>query len=122
MAIYNGKDGIVKIGTDTIAELKSFSIDQKADTIETTNMTSAAKTYVAGKTSWSGSFECHFSDDDTAQLAITSGAIVTLSLYADTTAGKTGEAHVDSITISTATDDVTSISYSFTGTGTLADV
>jgi len=122
MAIFSGKDGIVKIGTDAVGELKSFGIDENADTIETSNMTSSYKTFVAGKTSWSGTFECHYSDTDAGQAAITVGSIVSLSMYIDATNGKTGDAHVDSIGVSTGDDEVTKVSYSFTGTGALADI
>ena len=34
MAITRGKDGVVKVGTSTIAEVVDWGLDQTADTIE----------------------------------------------------------------------------------------
>jgi hypothetical protein len=119
MAIHDGTGGSIRVGSDVLAELKSFNVDQKSDPIETTNMASTAKTFVAGKTSWSGSCDCFWSDDDTAQGTLTAGAQVTITFYP--TAGKsfTGSAHVDSLTIDSSTDDMINASFSFTGTGAL---
>ena len=40
MASHIGRDGIVKVGSRyTVAEVKSFSIEESADTVETTKMT-----------------------------------------------------------------------------------
>jgi hypothetical protein len=119
MAIYSGSGGSIKVGTDVLAELKSYSIDQKSDPIETTNLASSAKTFVAGKTSWSGSCDCFWSDDDTAQGALTAGAEVTITFYPTSGKSFTGSAHVDSLTIDSSTDDMVGASFSFTGNGAL---
>ena len=47
MATFKGNDGSVLIGTDVMAQVISFSVDETADTIETTSMGDTAKTYVA---------------------------------------------------------------------------
>jgi len=38
MATFLGKNGVIKVGTNTIAELRSFSITQTAATAEDTTM------------------------------------------------------------------------------------
>ena len=35
---YKGKDGVVKIGSNVIGQIKNFSVEQTADTIEDTSM------------------------------------------------------------------------------------
>jgi predicted secreted protein len=49
MASATGTDGIVKLVTDggslaTVAEVRSFTIDETADTIESTSMGDSART------------------------------------------------------------------------------
>ena len=57
MATYTGKSGVLKISDtagattlQTVAEVRSFTLDSTMDTIENTTMTAAnnARTYVAG--------------------------------------------------------------------------
>ena len=55
MAIHKGSEGVAKIGTSTIAEVKDWSISESADTIDTSSMGDTARTKVAGLTSASGS-------------------------------------------------------------------
>ena len=38
MATHKGSEGLVKVGSATIAEVKSYSLEESADTIETTKM------------------------------------------------------------------------------------
>ena len=53
MATHTGIEGTVKIGANAIAEVRTFSIKQSAETIEDTTITDTAKTFIAGQTSWS---------------------------------------------------------------------
>ena len=45
MATFKGSDGVVKIIGNAIAEIRSFSVEQTADTIEDTKMGDTARTY-----------------------------------------------------------------------------
>ena len=38
MATHAGSEGTVKVGSDAIAEIRSFSIEETADTLEDTSM------------------------------------------------------------------------------------
>ena len=81
MASHIGRDGIVKVGSaNTVAEVKSFSIEESADTVETTKMTDTSRTHAITLTSFSGSLDCFWDETDTTgQGALTIGASVTLS-------------------------------------------
>ena len=46
MANHKGSEGVVKIGSDTIAEVKDWSFDETADTTEDTVMGDAARTRI----------------------------------------------------------------------------
>jgi hypothetical protein len=82
MANHHGKDGTVKIGSNTVAEIKSFTLDQTSDTVEDTSMGDSMKSYKVGQGDASGSITCHFDETDTSgQGAMTNGASVSLALY-----------------------------------------
>lgn len=82
MATHHGKLGTCKVGANTVAEIKSWSLDESADTVEDTAMGDSSKTYIVGTTDASGSVTCHWDETDTTgQGAMTVGASVTLNLY-----------------------------------------
>lgn len=130
MAITRGKDGVVKIGTNTIAEVVDWNLDQTADVIETTSLTATARTYTPGKTAGTGSITTNWDETDSnGQGAMTTGAIVALKLYPEGDAGgDTFYAFSGIITsigqASGGSDGIVSAVYGFTVSGaiTLATV
>jgi len=123
MATHTGSEGLVKIGSDTVGELKSWSVSESANMIDTTTLSSTTQTFATGTTSWSGSCDCFLDEGDTAQGALTAGAEVTLSFYFEgaTAPDKyyTGTAKVESIDRNGSMDDMVNASFSFRGTGAL---
>tara|TARA_R100000664_G_C2735843_1_gene125318 strand:- start:875 stop:1258 length:384 start_codon:yes stop_codon:yes gene_type:complete len=122
MANHKGSDGTVHVGTDAVAEIRSWSLESTADTIEDSVMGDSARTYQVGLASWSASVDCYWDDDDTAQTALTAGASVSLTLYPEgTSAGTkyTGTALVTSVSTSSSFDGMLEVSFSCTGTGAL---
>ena len=82
MATHKGSEGLVKVGSATVAEVKSYSLEESADTLETTKMGDAARTYLPSLTSFSGSVDCFWDEGDSAgQVALSVGASVTLVFY-----------------------------------------
>lgn len=82
MANHKGSEGLIKVGTDTIAEVKDFSISETAETIDDTTMGNTARTKQVSLTTASGSLTAFWDETDTAgQGALTIGASVTLNLY-----------------------------------------
>ena len=123
MANHTGSEGVVKIGTNTISEVRSFTITETGDTIEDSTMGDSSRTYKAGMKTFTGSVVCYWDETDTAQIALTVGASVTLNLYPEgTTTGDkyyTGSVLVTSIERSAAFDGMVETTFSFQGTGTL---
>ena len=124
MASHIGRDGIVKVGAATVAEVKSFSIEESADTVETTKMTDTARSHAITLTSFSGSLDCFWDETDTTgQGALTIGASVTLALYPEgDTTGDTyysGTALVTGVSRSASFDGMVEASISVQGTGAL---
>jgi hypothetical protein len=83
MATHKGSEGIVKVGSsNVVAEIRSYSIEESADTLEDTSMGDSAKTYKASLTSFSGSLDVFWDETDTSgQGALSIGAEVTLNFY-----------------------------------------
>ena len=123
MANHTGSEGVVKIGTNTISEVRSFTITETGDTIEDSTMGDASRTYKAGMKTFTGSVVCYWDETDTAQIALTVGASVTLNLYPEGTATGdkyyTGSVLVTSIERSAAFDGMVETTFSYQGTGTL---
>jgi predicted secreted protein len=124
MTTHTGSEGTVKVGSDVIAEIRSFSIEETADTLEDTTMGDIARTYKSSLTSYSGSLDVFWDETDvTGQGALTIGAEVTLAMYPEgDTAGDsylTGTAIVTGRSISSSFDGLVEMSISVQGTGAL---
>ena len=115
MAHVAGKAGQVDTGS-AVSGIKSWTLDYTVDMLETTDFADAGvKTFVAGGSGWSGTFEGY--KDGVPQ---TIGASITLKLY-EVAAGAywTGAAFITGVSSSAATDGIVSYSYTFQGTGAL---
>lgn len=123
MANHTGSEGVVKIGTNTISEVRSFTLTETADTIEDTTMGDSSRTYKTGMKTFTGSVVCYWDETDTAQIALTVGSSVTLNLYPEgnSTGDKyySGTVLVTSIERTAAFDGMVEATFSFQGTGTL---
>jgi predicted secreted protein len=124
MAIHKGSEGVIKVGANTVAEVKNYSVEETGDTVETTSLGDSARTFTSTLTSWSASVDAFWDETDTTgQGALTIGAEVTLNVYpegADT--GDTyyaGSAIVTGVSISGSFDGTVDASISLQGTGAL---
>ncbi|MCP3654347.1 MAG: hypothetical protein GY766_05545 [Herbaspirillum sp.] len=126
MATHTGSEGTVKVGSNAIAEIRSFSIEESADTLEDTSMGDTARTYKSSLTTFTGSVDVLWDEtDSTGQGALTIGAEVTLNLYpeGDTTGDVyyTGTAIVTGRTINSSYDGLIEMSISVQGSGALSE-
>ncbi len=76
MTTYKGNSGVVKIASNSIAELTSFSITETEGTTEDTALGDTARTFMAdGLQAWSGQVSGHYYPGDTnGQALIVAGA------------------------------------------------
>ena len=75
MASLTGNNGKITLAGTQVLNVKTYSCDIKADTIETSSMGTDARTYLKGLSSWSGSADVIV---DTANLTGGANAIATL--------------------------------------------
>ena len=123
MAIQKGNAGIIKIGSQSFGEMRSYSIDHNSDTIESSKMGSTFKTYETGLTDFTASIEGYWDEDDAVQSAMTAGALVVLIFFpegdASGTTRYTGSAIVTGISRSASHDGLVECSFSVQGTSAL---
>ena len=123
MATHTGSEGTIKIGSDVLGELRSFSLESTSETIEDTSMGDTSRTYKVGLKSFTGSASVFFDENDTAQTALVAGAEITLNVYPEgATSGDsyyTGSAIVTGKTINSSFDGMVEAEVSFQGTGAL---
>jgi predicted secreted protein len=126
MATHKGSEGTVKVGSNAIAEIRSYSIEESADTIEDTSMGDSARTYKPSLTQFSGSIDVFWDETDTSgQGALDVGSEVTLNFYPEgDTSGDTyysGSAIVTGVTRTGSFDGLVEASISVQGNGALTE-
>lgn len=134
MTAYVGNAGVVQIDDDTgtaqtVAEVRSYSIEQTSDTIEKTVMGNSTRQYVKGMSTFSGTADVfwdptHFTTIDLNPTVGSVGAtskVVTLRIY-PTGSGTSwsGEVVVTGYTVNGTTDGMIEASISFQGTGAVS--
>lgn len=122
MATHKGSEGVVKVGSNTVAEVRDWSLTITADTVEDTTMGDSARTYKPSLTSATGSISAYWDETDaTGQGAMTAGSEVTLNLYPEgDSSGDTYYTFSAIITeegASAAFDGMVEASYSFSANG-----
>tara|TARA_R100001086_G_scaffold222334_1_gene139772 strand:+ start:84 stop:473 length:390 start_codon:yes stop_codon:yes gene_type:complete len=125
MATFLGKGGTVQVGSNSIAEIRSYSIDETIDTVEDTSMGDSAKSHLVTLKDFSGSVDVLFDDTDTnGQTALSVGSSVTLVFAPEgVTSGSvklSGTALVTAKSVSATYDGLVESTISVQGTGGLA--
>ena len=125
MAFYHGKDGVFKVGANTVAECQEWSVEDEVDVAPAPAQGQEWERINTGEKRWSGSLTCwHDMTDTNGQLAIDdAGNSVTLNLYPEgETSGLrelTGTAIVTKVTHGSAQGDNVPITIEFRGNGAL---
>ena len=124
MATHTGVSGLVKVGTATVAEVRSFTLDTTAELLEDTALTDTSKTFQVGKKGATASIECFWDETDSnGQIAIAEGSQVTMALYPE--GADSGDYYfsgtwlITSNSTSTPTDGMIEATFSATLTGAL---
>ena len=123
MATHHGKEGVVTAGGTAIGELTGFTIETTGDVVEDTQLSDSTKSFLAGRTSFSGTLEMHYDEADAQQETLTAGSSISFVLLPEgnTTGDQsfTGTGLVTGMSINNTMDGVVSRSVTFQGTGAL---
>jgi hypothetical protein len=126
MATHTGSEGTVKVGANTIAEIRSYSIEETSDTAEDTSMGDSYRTFKTTLKAWTASVDVFWDETDTnGQVAMTVGSEVTLNVYPEGATAAvsekylTGTAIVTGKTVTASFDGMVESTITLQGTGTL---
>lgn len=124
MATHTGSEGTVKVGANAIAEIRSYSVEETADTVEDTSMGDSYRTHKTTLKAWSGTVDVFWDETDTTgQSALVVGSEVTVNFYPEGSstgdAYMTGTAIVTGKTVSASFDGMVESTITLQGTGAL---
>ena len=123
MATHHGKEGVVTAGGTGVGELTGFTLETTADVVEDTQLSDSTKSFVAGRTSFSGTLEMSYDETDSPQQTLTAGSSISFVLLPEgNTSGDedfTGTGIVTGMSINDALDSIVTRSITFQGTGSL---
>ena len=124
MATHHGKEGVVKAGGTAIGELTGFTLETTADVVEDTALTDATKSFVAGRTSFSGSLDMNYDETDSPQQTLTVGSEISFVLLPEGNSSGdesfTGSGIITGMSVTNGMDAIISRSVTFQGTGALS--
>ena len=123
MATHHGKEGVVTAGGTAIGEVTGFTLETTADVVEDTALSDAAKTFLAGRTSFSGTIDMHYDEADAQQETLTAGSSISFVVLPEgNDSGDqsfTGSGIITGMSVSNGMDSIVSRSVTFQGTGAL---
>ena len=124
MATHTGSAGLVKVGSNTAAEIRSFTLDTSAEVLEDTTLGDTSRTYQIGKKGATVSVECWWDETDTnGQIALAEGSSVALNLYPE--GADSGDYYfsgtyiITGSSVSVPTDGIIEATFNATMTGAL---
>ena len=123
MATHFGKEGVVTAGGTGIGELTGYTLETTADVVEDTQLSDSTKSFVAGRTSFSGTLEMSYDETDSPQQTLTAGTSIAFILAPEGNSSGdetfTGTGIVTGMNVNVSLDGITTRSVTFQGTGTL---
>ena len=123
MATHHGKEGVVTAGGTGVGELTGFTLETTADVVEDTALTDATKSFVTGRTSFSGTLEMNYDETDSPQQTLTAGSEIAFVLLPEGNASGdekfTGSGIITGMSVSNAMDAIVTRTITFQGTGSL---
>ena len=125
MATHTGSSGLIKVGTNTVAEVRSFTLDTTAELLEDTALTDTSKTFQVGKKGATASVECFWDETDTnGQIALAEGSSVAMDLFPEGADSSdyyfSGTWLVSAASVSVPTDGIIEATFSATLNGALS--
>ena len=124
MATKLGREGLIKLSSTTIGELRNYALTHSSDTVEDSVLGDTYRTRLASMKSFSVSGDLYWDEGDAGQLLITIGSSVTLNLYPE--GASTGDVYysgaaiVTQFNVSASFDGIIEGQISFEGNGQLS--
>lgn len=124
MAITTAADGVIKVGSAAVAEVTGYSIEHTSDTVESTVIGDTARTYEPTLKSFTASLDVQWDPESASnQDDLVVGTSVTFQIYPEGEASGdtyyTGSGIITGRTVSSATGEMVTASFSIQGSGDL---
>lgn len=124
MPTHTGKEGIIKVGANAVAEITDFTYTESAETVDDTAKGDDWRTKKLTFKSWAGDAKARWVEDDTnGQDVLTVGASVTLGFYpmgGGSGAGyREGTALITERQVTSDLEGIVELAISFEGSGEL---
>lgn len=124
MAKMHGKNGVVKVGDNAVAEVTNWTLTITTGIANSDAMGDDWETHLTGKKAATGSITCRLDPSDTeGQGELEAGGSVDLKLYPSGDESGDREyaltATITSVAPSASHDDVVNVSFDFTANGTV---
>lgn len=126
MAVMAGKNGLIKIGDNTVGYIDNFSINVNLGSAETSQIGKQWRDYIATCSDWSGSISGTLDYADAGQKAVVdelmtpTDVAMTGEFKVGPTLTVTGDFFITSVSITGSFADKVAVSINFQGTGELA--
>jgi hypothetical protein len=133
MPFYTGRTGKLRLGGSEVSKVRNWTLDTSVNMLDTTALGDTANTFTPGLFSGTGSATLSYYNGDTTDVtnllekiaktgAITDSDEVSLTFEVGTSQSFVANAFINSASISSSTDELTSVSFNFTINGPLATV
>src|SRR5688500_1114382 len=123
MAVYLGLDGVIKIQNQTVAEVRSWTLNTAAELVDASGLGDSWKVHYPTIKSWHGSLSCFWDETDALQNALTVGEPISLILYpagdADQHASFSGTAFITARDYTGSHSGLVEANLTFQGSGAL---
>jgi len=133
MPFYTGRTGKLKIGTNQVSKVRNWTLDTSVNMLDTTALGDTANTFTPGLSSATGSATLSYYNGDTTDVtdlltriaktgAVTDADVAALTFEVGPDQYFTANAFINSASITSSTDELTTVSFNFTINGALTAV
>jgi hypothetical protein len=133
MPFYTGRTGKLKLSGSSVSKVRNWTLDTSVNMLDTTALGDTANTFTPGLFSATGSASLSYYNGDATDVtnlleriaktgAITDSDLVNLTFEVGSDQYFTANAFVNSASISSSTDELTTVSFNFTINGPLTNV
>lgn len=126
MATHTAANGVIKVGSNAVAEVTGYNIEYMSDTVEDTVIGDVARTYKPTLKAFTASLDAMWDETDTnGQGGLVVGTEVTFAIYPEgDDSGDTyytGSGIITGRTVSTSVGEMITANFTVQGTGDLTE-
>lgn len=133
MPFYTGRTGKLRLGGSEVSKVRNWTLDTSVNMLDTTSLGDTANTFTPGLFSATGSATLSYYNGDATDVtnlleritktgAVTESDRVNLTFEVGTSQSFNADAYINSASITSSTDELTTVSFNFTIDGPLDSV